>query len=318
MSDTPELRLTHFMLKWKRSQTDPAAAKGASCGAMTASASMEKTSTSGKGGSITASAPGGVLDCGKLKVNFVPVEQLKEIVGIGDTISKRMHMLCLSQGNLNATKLKEEFGRKMAAAMLSQMDFVINDMLIDRNPDIDYAKLKPNKFEDDFSSGSDTEYELKAVKQTSGGKAHVDEVEEEPEEKNESEEGSAPAAVAKRSKKKVSHRRRHKHNNSTEDVVDEIEVKPRTKSKSKKSVNIKEKENPKNQIKRKPKRKLVPVKMSNTSNTGTSDSSDEDVSLRKVPKGFDRHLRFAVSIDGKGDDFDSFKLKFKSYAKVFN
>ncbi|KAH3850967.1 hypothetical protein DPMN_093443 [Dreissena polymorpha] len=73
----------------------------------------------------------------------------------------------------------------------------------------------------------------------------------------------------------------------------------------------------KNEIKRKSKRKSVPVETTDTSETETSDSSDEDVSLRKVPKGFDRHLRFAGSINGKGYDFDSFKLKFKSYAKAF-
>ncbi|KAH3863194.1 hypothetical protein DPMN_026174 [Dreissena polymorpha] len=97
-----------------------------------------------------------------------------------------MHMLRLSRGNLNATKSKEEFGGKMTAAMLSQMDFEINDMLIDRSPDLEFAKLKPKKVEDDFSSGSDTEDELKVVKQKSGEKAHVDEVEEEPEEETES------------------------------------------------------------------------------------------------------------------------------------
>ncbi|KAH3862948.1 hypothetical protein DPMN_025923 [Dreissena polymorpha] len=101
MSDTPKPSLTNFMMMLKRSQTDPvvAAAKGVSGGAMT---------TSDKGGSISATATGGVLDGGKLKVNFVPVQQLKEIVGIGDKISKRMHMLRLSQGNLTANKLREE------------------------------------------------------------------------------------------------------------------------------------------------------------------------------------------------------------------
>ncbi|KAH3773248.1 hypothetical protein DPMN_174606 [Dreissena polymorpha] len=226
-----------------------------------------------------------------------------------------MHMLRLSQGNLNATKLKEEFGGKMTAAMLSQIDFEINDMLIDRSPDLWFPKLRSKKLEDDFSSGSDAEDELKAVKQKPGGKAHVDEVEEETEEETESEEGSATAAVAKR---RVSHKRRHKNNNTTEDSEDEIEVKPKAKYKSKKSVNVKEKESTKNKIKRKSKRKSVHVEMSDTSDTETSDSSDEDVFFRKVPKGFDRHLRFAGSIDGKGDDFDSFKLKCKSYAKAFN
>ncbi|KAH3864659.1 hypothetical protein DPMN_027682 [Dreissena polymorpha] len=148
MSDTPEPRLTHFMMKLKGSQTDPvaAAAKGVSGDTMT---------TYDKGSSISATAKGSVLDGGKLKVNFVPVQQLKEIVGIGDKISKRMHMLRLSQRNLNAKKLNEEFGRKMTAAMLSQMDFEMNDMLI--------PKLKPKKLEDDFSSGSDTEGSLKLV-----------------------------------------------------------------------------------------------------------------------------------------------------------
>ncbi|KAH3822299.1 hypothetical protein DPMN_124073 [Dreissena polymorpha] len=82
MSDTPEPRLTHFIMNLKGSQTDPAAAKGASGGAMTTFSSGDGTSTSNKGGSISASATGGVLEGGKLKVNFVPVQQLKEIVGI--------------------------------------------------------------------------------------------------------------------------------------------------------------------------------------------------------------------------------------------
>ncbi|KAH3716883.1 hypothetical protein DPMN_059616 [Dreissena polymorpha] len=91
---TPEPRLTNFMMKLKES-----AVKGASGGAMATSTADDATSTSGKGGSTSASATGGVSDGGKLKVNFVPVNQLKEIAGVGNKISKRMHMLRLSQGN---------------------------------------------------------------------------------------------------------------------------------------------------------------------------------------------------------------------------
>ena len=111
MSDTPEPRLTQFMTKIKGSQTDPgvAAAKGSTGGATTTSTAGDRTFISGKGGSISASATGRVLDGGRIKVNFVPVDQLQEIVGVGDKISKRMHMLRLSQGNLTTKLLKEEF-----------------------------------------------------------------------------------------------------------------------------------------------------------------------------------------------------------------
>ncbi|KAH3822298.1 hypothetical protein DPMN_124072 [Dreissena polymorpha] len=73
--------------------------------------------------------------------------------------------------------LKEEFGGKMTTAMLNQLDFEMNDMLIDRLPDLEFPKLKPKRLEDAFSSGTDTEDKLIiAAKQKSGSKAHVDEV----------------------------------------------------------------------------------------------------------------------------------------------
>ena len=200
MSDTP---LTQFMMKMRGSKTDPksAAAKGASGAPMTTSTSGDVTS--GKGGSISASATGRVLDGGRIKVNFVPVGQLQEIVGVGDKLSKRIHMLRLSQGNLTAKRLKEEFGGRMSAAILKQMDFALNDMLIYRSQDLKVPTLKPRILEDVFSSDTDTEDELMAINHKSGRKAQIDEVEEEPEmtetETSESEEWSAPAIMEKMS-----------------------------------------------------------------------------------------------------------------------
>lgn len=49
------------------------------------------------------------------------------------------------------------------------------------------------------------------------------------------------------------------------------------------------------------------------------DDDDETIEpLQKMPKGFDKSVRFSASSDGKGDDFDSFMFKFQSYAKAFN
>ncbi|KAH3880396.1 hypothetical protein DPMN_004310 [Dreissena polymorpha] len=63
--------------------TAASAVKGASGGAMATSTAGDATSTSGKGGSTSASATGGISDGDKLKVIFVPIYQLKEIVGVG-------------------------------------------------------------------------------------------------------------------------------------------------------------------------------------------------------------------------------------------
>ncbi|KAH3864658.1 hypothetical protein DPMN_027681 [Dreissena polymorpha] len=144
----------------------------------------------------------------------------------------------------------------------------------------------------------------KMVSHRRKNKHHTTEESEEETEVSESDEGSAPAAVAR---KRVSHRRRNKKHHTPEESEDEI-IKPKNKSGGKKSVNM---------VKRRSKKWSVPVNTTDTSGTETSDSSDEDVSLRRIPRGFDRHLCFSGSMDGKGDDFDSFNLKFTSYARAF-
>lgn len=50
------------------------------------------------------------------------------------------------------------------------------------------------------------------------------------------------------------------------------------------------------------------------------DDDDDDVDhgpLRKMPRGYDRKLSYNGDNEGKGDDFQTFKFKFKSYAKAF-
>lgn len=260
----------------------------------------------------------------KLKVNFVPVNELKSIIGIGDKISTRMHLLRLTEGNLTAERLRNEFGGKMTDAMLQQMDFEKSDMLIDRGFDVKASSLMPQSLEATFEAAKG--YKEIEVKLNKKGNKKERKIKEEPEE------DIMHTKSTKKDKKKHSKRYRHP-SVSQDDSEDESEKEKKSKRQSKKPKKKNEHkeydtsdEEPKIKSKRHVKKVYTTSETSGTSesNEDTDFSSDDDAeniqtpSLQKMPKGFDKTLRFSASNDGKGDDFDSFKFKFKSYAKAFN
>ena len=241
------------------------------------------------GGIAGEPMPGSISTRGRVKVNYVPVSELKTIVGVGDKIATRMHVMRLSEGNLTENRLKKEFGGKMTVAIIDQMDFEMNDML----RDIGEVKKIPAqvKLEERFDERNHDDTEVKKHRVVNR------------------QDGEGETRPSRKSKA----------------------------SKSKKYVKDSEYRSPTRMVKkrkRKGYRSKAPVSQSDTE----SDSSDSEVditedsdsesdsdgeyytksmALKKMPNGFDKNLRFSGSTDNKGDDFDSFKLKFKSYAKAF-
>jgi hypothetical protein len=215
----------------------------------------------------------------KIKVNFVPVEDLQIIKGIGSKMASRMHLLRLTKGNLTPLILAGEFGKKMTESMLDQMDFVKNDMLVDRDSAFRLPSMSSHRgLERDNCS---------------------DMGEEEEDEDYMSHRSSGNRRRHKHSKRHNRHTRRKPKSrhylSSDEDTSEDSETDVSYKSGKKHG------------------RKHI------ASSSSSSDESGANIpSLKKMPRGFDKTLHFDGLTDGRGDDFDSFKFKFKSYARAFD
>lgn len=305
------------------------------------------------GSRVTGDNSDGNTFARRVKVNYVPVKELTAIVGIGEAYAARLHELRMAEGNLTPELVEDYFGRRISKSAMSQMDFEPNDMLLDRKSSL--PSLQPKSLVRDFDDYSPPYSRDDSMPVLRKGRPEVDrklfgDRATKQMYMYQSDDGSdcEDEGAVKRDRKVKA-----RHTSDTDvDVVKEDEkpfVKGSTRrAKHQKHISESEDEEVREKSglrKKVGKKKHKAAKKSPTetevSDSGSdfsvrknrkkhhrgvtfdeqTDDDDDDEAiepLQKMPKGFDKSLRFSASSDGKGDDFDSFKFKFQSYAKAFN